>query len=87
MLALPLLEVSAKVRTGGVIDEPEDFALPHWAGVVPMRLVAGAPQPDAGVTGRCTATCGHDRGMSRAARGSYSSSGTSDLSASGCPTG
>ncbi|MCW2639994.1 MAG: gcn5-related n-acetyltransferase [Dactylosporangium sp.] len=50
VLALPLREVSAKVRSGGVIDEPEDYALPYWAGVVPLRLTPGAPQPDAGVT-------------------------------------
>jgi len=50
VLALPLREVSVKARTGGVLDEPEDYVLPHWAGVVPLKLVAGAPQPDAGVT-------------------------------------
>jgi RimJ/RimL family protein N-acetyltransferase/nitroimidazol reductase NimA-like FMN-containing flavoprotein (pyridoxamine 5'-phosphate oxidase superfamily) len=50
MLALPLTEVSAKVRVGGVKDEPEDLALPHWAGVVPLRLTPGPPEPDAGVT-------------------------------------
>jgi RimJ/RimL family protein N-acetyltransferase/nitroimidazol reductase NimA-like FMN-containing flavoprotein (pyridoxamine 5'-phosphate oxidase superfamily) len=50
VLALPLREVSAKVRTGGVNDEPEDLALPYWAGVVPLRLAPGRPQPEAGVT-------------------------------------
>ncbi|MGC9666450.1 bifunctional pyridoxamine 5'-phosphate oxidase family protein/GNAT family N-acetyltransferase [Planosporangium sp. 12N6] len=50
VLALPLREVSAKVRTGGVIDEPADHALPYWAGVVPLRLTPGVPEPDAGVT-------------------------------------
>ncbi|MGW2856922.1 pyridoxamine 5'-phosphate oxidase family protein, partial [Streptomyces sp. NPDC001215] len=40
-------EVSAKVRTGGVSDEPEDLALPHWAGVIPVRKEYGAPQADA----------------------------------------
>ncbi|GII20558.1 bifunctional pyridoxamine 5'-phosphate oxidase family protein/GNAT family N-acetyltransferase [Planosporangium mesophilum] len=50
LLALPLREVSAKVRTGGVIDEPEDYTLPYWAGVLPLRLTPGVPQPDAGVT-------------------------------------
>ncbi|GAA1812117.1 GNAT family N-acetyltransferase [Planosporangium flavigriseum] len=50
VLALPLREVSAKVRAGGVKDDPADYALPHWAGVVPLRLVPGSPQPDAGVT-------------------------------------
>ena len=46
VLALALDEVSAKVRDGGVEDEPEDMALPYWAGVVPLRQVAGAPEPD-----------------------------------------
>ncbi|MEV1286985.1 bifunctional pyridoxamine 5'-phosphate oxidase family protein/GNAT family N-acetyltransferase [Micromonospora sp. NPDC049679] len=50
VLALPLHEVSVKARVGGVNEEPEDHALPHWAGVVPLRLVPGAPEPDAGVT-------------------------------------
>ena len=45
VLALDLVEVSAKVRTGGAADEPEDLALPHWAGVVPLRVVAGTPEP------------------------------------------
>lgn len=50
LLALPLDEVSAKVRTGGPVDEPEDYELPYWAGVVPMRMVPGPAEPDAGVT-------------------------------------
>jgi nitroimidazol reductase NimA-like FMN-containing flavoprotein (pyridoxamine 5'-phosphate oxidase superfamily) len=50
VLALPLHEVSLRSRTGGVADEPTDQALPHWAGVVPLRLTAGPPQSDLGVT-------------------------------------
>jgi RimJ/RimL family protein N-acetyltransferase/nitroimidazol reductase NimA-like FMN-containing flavoprotein (pyridoxamine 5'-phosphate oxidase superfamily) len=50
MLALPLREVSVKARAGGVVEEPADLALPHWAGVVPLRLTPGPPEPDAGVT-------------------------------------
>lgn len=50
VLALPLREVSVKVRTGPPRDDPPDLALPHWAGVVPLRLAAGAPEPDTGVT-------------------------------------
>ena len=46
VLALPLDEVSAKVRTGGPIDDEEDYALPVWAGVVPLRAAAGEPEPD-----------------------------------------
>jgi nitroimidazol reductase NimA-like FMN-containing flavoprotein (pyridoxamine 5'-phosphate oxidase superfamily)/RimJ/RimL family protein N-acetyltransferase len=49
MLALRLDEVSAKIRSGGVIDDPEDYELPYWAGVVPLRLVAGRPEPDSEV--------------------------------------
>ncbi|GAA1606269.1 bifunctional pyridoxamine 5'-phosphate oxidase family protein/GNAT family N-acetyltransferase [Actinoplanes couchii] len=43
LLALPLVEVSARARSGGVIDDPEDLELPHWAGVLPLRVVAGPP--------------------------------------------
>ncbi len=50
VLRLPLDEVSVRTRTGGVNDEPEDLDLPHWAGVLPMRVVAGPAQPDTGVT-------------------------------------
>lgn len=49
VLALPLAEVSVKIRTGGVGDEPADQALPYWAGVVPLRLTPGPPEPDTGV--------------------------------------
>jgi uncharacterized protein len=47
VLALNLVEVSAKVRTGGPVDDPEDVALPYWAGVVPLTLNAGTPVPAA----------------------------------------
>jgi nitroimidazol reductase NimA-like FMN-containing flavoprotein (pyridoxamine 5'-phosphate oxidase superfamily) len=40
MLAMPIDEVSAKVRTGGPVDDPEDLALPVWAGHLPMALRA-----------------------------------------------
>ena len=46
VLSLPLVEVSAKVRTGPPIDDEDDYALDVWAGVVPLQLVAGAPMPD-----------------------------------------
>jgi uncharacterized protein len=45
VLALDLVEVSAKVRTGGPVDDPEDSTLPHWAGVVPLSLTAATPVP------------------------------------------
>jgi nitroimidazol reductase NimA-like FMN-containing flavoprotein (pyridoxamine 5'-phosphate oxidase superfamily) len=46
VLSLPLAEVSAKIRTGPPKDDEEDYALPIWAGVVPLRLVPGSPVPD-----------------------------------------
>lgn len=46
VLALPLEEVSAKVRTGPPIDDDEDYTLPVWAGVLPLRLVPGEPIKD-----------------------------------------
>jgi nitroimidazol reductase NimA-like FMN-containing flavoprotein (pyridoxamine 5'-phosphate oxidase superfamily) len=46
VLRVPLAEASAKVRTGPPIDEPDDLDLPHWAGVVPLRVVAGEPEQD-----------------------------------------
>jgi uncharacterized protein len=46
VLRLVLDEASAKVRTGPPIEDPEDLGLSHWAGVVPLRLVAGEPVPD-----------------------------------------
>jgi uncharacterized protein len=46
VVRLDLEEVSAKVRTGGANDEPEDLALPHWAGVVPLRKGYDAPVPN-----------------------------------------
>ena len=46
VLSLPLVEVSAKVRTGPPIDDEEDYELPIWAGVIPLRLVADLPVND-----------------------------------------
>jgi uncharacterized protein len=51
ILRLPLSEVSAKMRTGDVQDDEEDYALPVWAGVLPIRLAASEPIRDA----RCDA--------------------------------
>ena len=47
VLSLPLEEVSAKVRTGGPIDDEADYALQVWAGVLPLETVPKAPVPDA----------------------------------------
>lgn len=46
VLALPLVEVSAKVRTGPPLDDEEDYGLQVWAGVIPLKLLAGPPLPD-----------------------------------------
>jgi len=46
VLRVPLTEVSAKVRTGPPKDDAEDYALPIWAGVLPLRLTPGEPVPD-----------------------------------------
>ncbi|WP_327405579.1 pyridoxamine 5'-phosphate oxidase family protein [Streptomyces sp. NBC_01288] len=46
VIRLDLDEVSAKLRTGGANDDPEDLDLPHWAGVVPLSPAYGAPLPN-----------------------------------------
>ncbi len=46
VLKLPITEASAKIRTGPPVDDEDDYALPCWAGVVPLALTAGAPVPD-----------------------------------------
>jgi nitroimidazol reductase NimA-like FMN-containing flavoprotein (pyridoxamine 5'-phosphate oxidase superfamily)/GNAT superfamily N-acetyltransferase len=46
VLQLPLIEASAKVRTGPPLDDEADYELDTWAGEVPLRLVAQIPIPD-----------------------------------------
>ncbi len=48
VVRLAVREASAKIRTGPPKDDEADLGLPVWAGVLPLRTVAGAPQPDAG---------------------------------------
>jgi nitroimidazol reductase NimA-like FMN-containing flavoprotein (pyridoxamine 5'-phosphate oxidase superfamily) len=45
IFALPLDEASAKVRTGPPLDPAEDLSLDVWAGVIPLRTVAGVADP------------------------------------------
>ena len=45
LLAVPLEEASAKVRTGPPKDDDDDIALPIWAGVLPLATNAGDPDP------------------------------------------
>ena len=46
VLCLPLEEASAKIRTGPPLDDEEDYSLPMWAGVLPLKLTAGEPIND-----------------------------------------
>jgi len=46
VIALPLTEASAKVRTGPPVDDLGDMGSTHWAGVIPLHLAAGVPEPD-----------------------------------------
>ena len=46
VLLLPLSEASAKIRIGPPKDDEADYALPIWAGVLPLAVVPGAPIPD-----------------------------------------
>lgn len=50
VLSLPITEASAKVRTGDPSDDDEDYTLPTWAGVIPLRVVADAPIDDTRLT-------------------------------------
>ena len=50
VLRLPLEQAVLKQRTGQVEDDEPDLALPHWAGLVPVRTAFGAPEPAPGVT-------------------------------------
>lgn len=46
VLSLKLEEASAKVRTGPPLDDEDDYSLPVWAGVIPLKLEAGQPISD-----------------------------------------
>jgi nitroimidazol reductase NimA-like FMN-containing flavoprotein (pyridoxamine 5'-phosphate oxidase superfamily) len=46
VLAVPLVEASAKVRTGFAVDDVEDYASPAWTGILPMKWSAQSPVPD-----------------------------------------
>jgi uncharacterized protein len=46
ILRLPLSEASAKMRTGPPKDNEEDYGWPVWAGVIPLVVTAGRPEPD-----------------------------------------
>jgi len=46
LLRIEIDEASAKIRSGGPIEEPDDLDLPYWGGHIPLTVVAGAPIPD-----------------------------------------
>jgi uncharacterized protein len=46
VLAMKLEEASAKIRTGPPLDDEEDYSLPIWAGVIPLKMVASEPISD-----------------------------------------
>jgi len=46
VVAVPIEEYSAKVSEKDIGDEEEDYDLPIWAGVIPLSIVAGTPEPD-----------------------------------------
>ncbi|WP_416898975.1 MAG: pyridoxamine 5'-phosphate oxidase family protein [Minwuia sp.] len=46
VLSMPIEEYSAKIRGEGPIDDEEDYALPIWAGVIPVHQTVGEPIPD-----------------------------------------
>ena len=51
ILALPLDEASAKIRSGPPVDDEDDVALPVWAGIIPLRLEPSEPTAADGVDG------------------------------------
>lgn len=50
VLEFSIEDASAKIRTGPPKDEEEDYALPVWAGVLPLQMSAGEPIPDPRLT-------------------------------------
>jgi nitroimidazol reductase NimA-like FMN-containing flavoprotein (pyridoxamine 5'-phosphate oxidase superfamily) len=47
VLRIALDEAAAKIRTGSAVDADEDLSIPVWAGVVPLQMQAGCPEPAA----------------------------------------
>ena len=46
VLRLPLAEATAKIRTGGPLDDEEDYDLPVWAGTIDLQITTSSPKPD-----------------------------------------
>jgi uncharacterized protein len=51
VIALDLTEASAKIRTGGPVDDDEDMSRACWAGHIPLSITAHAPIRDGEGTG------------------------------------
>ena len=47
LVRIPLTETSVKIRTGDPVDDEEDLATPHWAGIIPLHARIGTPIPAA----------------------------------------
>lgn len=47
VVCFPIVDGSAKIRSGGPVEEPEDLGLRIWAGQLPLELASGAPVADA----------------------------------------
>lgn len=47
VLRLPIREAAAKIRTGNPVDDEADYDLNVWAGVIPLKIIAGEPEADA----------------------------------------
>ena len=54
VLSFPIEEGSAKIRSGGPNDSAADYALPVWAGQLPLKLTSGTPIPDAKLAAEIT---------------------------------
>ena len=65
VLAIGIDEASAKVRSGPPLDDEEDYALPAWAGVIPLGIETRPPEPDPRLAPGI-ATPAHVSGYSRA---------------------
>ena len=50
VLRMPISEASIKIRSGPPMDAEKDMELDYWAGVIPLELTAGAPEPDPAVS-------------------------------------
>lgn len=46
VIAVPIEQAAAKTRAGGPVDDDEDYALPIWAGIVPIRQILEQPEDD-----------------------------------------